>query len=426
MRDIQRKGSLATIGFLVLIASGLLFLNHLHADTATYTYDANGRLLKADYGGGKGYTYAYDKAGNILTETVVGNTVPTYTLQVSVSPTGGGSVTGGGINCPGQCSVSIPQNQGVALTASTQSGFKFLGWGGNASGTTNPVTVTMNAAKGVTAFFGSTTGSTDTDGVTDWVEMGPLHNDPAYDGNGDGIADYQQSNVASLPVNTGGTYVTLAVTSAQALSNVSAVGNPSPGDMPSVFFPYGFFEFDISGMGTGGCTAATLYLPLTPWLSTYYKYGATPDNYTLHWYDFMYNGTTGAEILHEASRTRVVLHFCDGQRGDDDYASNGLIIDQGGPGAPWNTAYVSKDGLCNGHGPCFSAVQQAISSASGATILRITQANYVENIVLNSDQAVTLEGGWDTNFTSSSSYTTIQGSIMVTDGTVLYENIILK
>jgi YD repeat-containing protein len=425
METIQRTRLQGVIGFLLVIASVLCFLGNLRAETITYTYDANGRLLKADYGGGRSFTYTYDKAGNILTETVA-SPGPTYTLQVAISPTGGGSVTGGGINCPGQCSVSITQNQGVALTAAAQSGFKFLGWGGNASGIANPVTVTMNAAKSAIAYFGSTSGSTDTDGVTDLVEMGPGRNNPSYDGNGDGIPDYEQSNVASLPASTGGTYVTIALPQGQTLANVNAVSNPSPGNMPSVFFPYGFFEFDISGMGTGGCTAATLYLPLTPWLSTYYKYGATSDNHTLHWYDFMYNGTTGAEILHEASRTRVVLHFCDGQRGDDDFAANGLIVDQGGPGAPWNTGYVSKNGLCNSHGPCFSGIQQAITSASGASIMRITQENYIENIVLNSEQAIMLEGGWDTNFTSCSSYTTIDGSITITNGTIIIENIILK
>ena len=193
MRDIQRKVSFAAIGFLALIASGLLFPGNLHADTVSYTYDANGRLLKADYGGGKGFTYTFDKAGNILTETIVASTGPTYTLQVSVSPTGSGSVTGGGINCPSQCSKDITQNQQVSLTAAAQTGYKFLGWGGDASGIVNPVLITMNAAKSVTSYFGSTSGITAPGkGVSDIEEMGPSGNNPAYDGNGDGIPDYQQ------------------------------------------------------------------------------------------------------------------------------------------------------------------------------------------------------------------------------------------
>jgi hypothetical protein len=194
--------------------------------------------------------------------------------------------------------------------------------------------VTMNAARNVSAYFGSTTGTTVTSkGLTDAEQMGPSGNNPTYDGNGDGTSDYLQTNVASFHSNTGGAYVTLAVPQGQALANVQAVGNPSPGNAPAdVNFPYGFFEFTVNGVGIGGCTAVTLYFPKTPSLSTYYKYGRTPDNQTDHWYEFMYNGTTGAEIIQEATQTRVVLHFCDGQRGDDDLQANGTIVDQGGPG----------------------------------------------------------------------------------------------
>jgi len=333
MKDTSRTIFSPAIGFLVVVVSGLLFLGSLHADTLTYTYDANGRLLKADYGGGKSFTYTYDKVGNILTETIVANTGPTYTLQVSVSPTGSGSVTGGGITCPSQCSKDIAQNQQVSLTAAAQTGYKFLGWGGDASGTVNPVPITMNAAKSVIGYFGLTSGSTDTDGISDAQEMGPGGNNPSYDGNGDGIPDYQQGNVASFHANTGGAYVTLAVPPGQTLANVQASGNPSPGNAPAgVNFPYGFFTFTVNGITTGACTTVTLYLPSTPSLNTYYKYGRTPDNQTDHWYEFMYNGTTGAEIIQEATQTRVVLHFCDGQRGDDDLQANGTIVDQGAPG----------------------------------------------------------------------------------------------
>jgi len=37
---------------------------------------------------------------------------------------------------------------------------------------------------------------------------------------------------------------------------------------------------------------------------------------------------TGAEI----NGNKIILHFVDGQRGDDDITADGIIIDQGGPG----------------------------------------------------------------------------------------------
>ena len=60
----------------------------------------------------------------------------------------------------------------------------------------------------------------------------------------------------------------------------------------------------------------------------YYAYGKTPDDPTDHWYDFMYDGTTGAEITGD----RIVLHFVDGERGDDDLnQTNNSITHRGAP-----------------------------------------------------------------------------------------------
>jgi hypothetical protein len=44
-------------------------------------------------------------------------------------------------------------------------------------------------------------------------------------------------------------------------------------------------------------------------------------------------------------------------------------------------------------------------------------------VILNVPKVVTLRGGWDTNFTSSSSYSTINGSITITNGTMIIEYI---
>jgi YD repeat-containing protein len=175
--------------------------------------------------------------------------------------------------------------------------------------------------------------STDADGVSNPGEMGPSRNNPAYDGDGNGTPDYLESGVASFQAATGGAYVTLAVPNGQTLEAVRAIGNPPPGDNPEgIVFPFGFFEFTIQGVGPGNCATGTLYLPRTANLTTYYKYGATPENLVAHWYEFLFNGQTGAEIFHDPARTRVVLHFCDGLRGDDDLLLNGRVTDLGGPG----------------------------------------------------------------------------------------------
>ena len=118
------------------------------------------------------------------------------------------------------------------------------------------------------------------------------------------------------------------------MSDVEAGNNPSPDDAPSdVQFPYGFFSFSIDNLANPGDAAvATLYLPKNASLNTYYLYGPTPDDTSNHWYEFMYDGDTGAEIIQDAAGTRVVLHFKDGERGDKDLTANGRIDDPGAPG----------------------------------------------------------------------------------------------
>jgi hypothetical protein len=178
------------------------------------------------------------------------------------------------------------------------------------------------------------------------------------DGNGDGIADSLQPNVASLPNGSGGGYVTVAApdNSGLSLSGVQAILAPVPAAFPSTSasggigalsaapgrfgiqvapsgttFPYGLVQFTVNHLPTGGCTAVTLYFPPNRSINSYFRYGPTRNDTAPHWYQFSYDGMTGAEVFQDSARTRVVLHLCDGKRGDDDLIANGSITDPGGP-----------------------------------------------------------------------------------------------
>jgi uncharacterized repeat protein (TIGR02543 family) len=70
-----------------------------------------------------------------------------YTLTTSVSPTGAGTVS---LNPAGGSYTAGTQ---VTLTATPNSGYVFSNWTGDLTGTTNPVTITMNSNKTVTAVF---------------------------------------------------------------------------------------------------------------------------------------------------------------------------------------------------------------------------------------------------------------------------------
>jgi YD repeat-containing protein len=60
-------------GMMKTILLGLtLFAASAMAGTETYSYDAAGRLIAVDYGGGVVVRYTYDKNGNILSQNAGG------------------------------------------------------------------------------------------------------------------------------------------------------------------------------------------------------------------------------------------------------------------------------------------------------------------------------------------------------------------
>ncbi|MEJ2660682.1 MAG: hypothetical protein P8Z73_08170, partial [Desulfobacteraceae bacterium] len=182
----------------------------------------------------------------------------------------------------------------------------------------------------------------DGDGVVDAVENAAQNNG---DGNGDGIADRVQNRVASLRTNDGAYVVTFESPVGTTLSNFQTTGNPSTGDFPpGKALNYCMFDFTINGVGAGGSVALTLYLPEGARPKSYIKYGPTPTDSSDHWYEFIYDGVTGAEI----SGNVITLHFVDAEQGDDVLTQDGLVIDLGGPlfESPDPTRYGPGGGGC--------------------------------------------------------------------------------
>jgi hypothetical protein len=189
------------------------------------------------------------------------------------------------------------------------------------------------------------TSTSDTDGVTTEEESGPDGTNPNYDGNGDGIPDSNQSNVVSFHTADGNNYVTIAAPNGTQFSGIQALPAPAPGVFPDLLsFPYGLFRFTLSGLTPGGAVQVSLILSGSASINSYWKYGREPGNTTPHPYQFTFTGTTGAQIMGNT----VVLHFIDGQRGDDDLdGTKGVIVDDGGPCSttPHAIPALSKEGM---------------------------------------------------------------------------------
>jgi uncharacterized repeat protein (TIGR02543 family) len=91
-----------------------------------------------------------------VTAAFSGGSVAPTTYPLTVSVTGNGTVTGGGITCGAEgstCSANVQAGTNVTLTASPSSGETFQSWSGACSGSTPTCSVSMNAAKSVTATF---------------------------------------------------------------------------------------------------------------------------------------------------------------------------------------------------------------------------------------------------------------------------------
>ena len=219
----------------------------------------------------------------------------------------------------------------VTLTAVAATGYVFSSWTGDVtSASVNPTTVEIDQAKTVTPVFAP---DTDGDGIADTTEEGPSGTDTSYDGNGDGVADWEQANVVS-GYDAAETYYITAVTETGNTMTFAPVTNPDAENEPSgVTFDFGYYDIYITGVTSGGSATVTIILPAdAPVPNTYYKYGPTADNSTPHWYEFLYDATSGTGAEFNETENTITLNFVDGGKGDGDLTANGVIDDPGAPG----------------------------------------------------------------------------------------------
>jgi YVTN family beta-propeller protein len=110
--------------------------------------------------------------GSTQTVTLSGTgTTSSYTLNVAVEGTGGGTVMSNpaGINCPGTtCAANFSAGTSVTLSAAPNAGSTFVGWSGACTGA-GACVVTMNSNQAVTATF-KLIATTSCSGTTDnWI-----------------------------------------------------------------------------------------------------------------------------------------------------------------------------------------------------------------------------------------------------------------
>ena len=106
-----------------------------------------------------------------------------------------GSITGAG---------EYDSGTSATLTAIPDAGYAFTGWTGDASGTTNPLSLTMDADKTVGATFAADLSDVDADGLTAYDEVTIYHTDPTKaDSDNDGLTDAYELGIGRFSVVAG-------------------------------------------------------------------------------------------------------------------------------------------------------------------------------------------------------------------------------
>jgi hypothetical protein len=119
--------------------------------------------------------------------------LPTFTLTLAND----GTPTGGTFTKSG----TLAHGTNATVTATPSAGYLFGSWSGDASGSTNPLTLLMDADKTVGATFVEDTRDPDEDGLTNYQEIIVLLTDPNLaDTDDDGVNDGQEVTDGTNPL----------------------------------------------------------------------------------------------------------------------------------------------------------------------------------------------------------------------------------
>jgi len=254
--------------------------------------------------------------------------------------TGDGSTTDAGVGIGMEFAptgVTITGNditgnsEGIAVKSTTSPTVHFNNiYGNSIYGVHNYGTGSLDATNN---WWGDDSGPEDTTGTN---EVPPCTTDPSTEKNTDGTGDTVSDNVDYCPwlgeeyaptksTNTAtGTGTTSFSPDSGALEGLTSVaeGTLPSGGKPDLVFPHGFFSFNITGITPGATVVVTITLPSpVPPGTQYWKYHASEGG----WIQIPMGSNDGDNV--------ITITLVDGGLGDDDGTADGVIVDQGGPGA---------------------------------------------------------------------------------------------
>ncbi len=156
--NIQELQSIVEVGAAVPVINTAIFPNTPSSHFWSGSPSAHYSNFAWNVSFGYGHSYDGDRSNGNRVRLVRGvqssaPLPPPTSFLLSVTNSGSGTVTGTGISCGSDCSETYTAGTSVTLSASAAAGYNFTGWSGACSGASSTCSVTMDAAKNVTASF---------------------------------------------------------------------------------------------------------------------------------------------------------------------------------------------------------------------------------------------------------------------------------
>lgn len=100
------------------------------------------------------------------------------------------------------------------------------------------------------------------------------------------------------------------------------------------------------------------------------------------------------------------------------YDNNGNLLKREATQAPTFTAYVSA-GDCGGLSPCYHTVDKAVSEAPDNALIKVAAEVFSGDITVDEGKTLTIEWGYNENFSSNTGVTEVQGTFTAKDKTII-------
>jgi len=168
--------------------------------------------------------------------------------------------------------------------------------------------------------------------------------------------------------------------------------------------------FTVSNMGTGNLVLGTLSLT-----------GTNPGQFSKQ------NDTCSGQTLPPSSNCSAQVKFSPTSTGAK---TANLSISSNDVQTPTINASLSGTGVCldpvRVGSTYYSTLQAAYNASADGSVIQSQRITFTENLLINRNITVTLEGGYDCGYTSNSGYvTTLKGMLQTSAGTLTIGNFIL-